>query len=288
MWLMNRARANPTAEGEWLASETNQDVAYGRTYFQVDLGILRSEFAEIEAKPPAVFDIRLYNAALAHSLDLIARDAQDHDNQFERIEDAGFHYTRARGNVFSYARNGLNAHAAFNIDWGGDDDGTGMQNPRGHRLAIMAVDGDYTNVGLAAVPEKDATTQVGPVVVTGNYCKADAGSTDHFNIFLVGTVWQDTNGNGRYDPGEGIGGISVTPDQGTYFAITGPAGGYGFPIDAGSYTVTFRGSALVDDVVRQVSVGAGSVLLDLKIGERTADRNHFPWSLFLPVLMQGH
>ena len=77
-----------------------------------------------------------------------------------------------RGNVFSYADIALYAHAGFNVDWGGND-GTGMQTGRGHRMAIMSIDGDYTNVGLAAVPESERPPpQVGPLVVTGNYAYA--------------------------------------------------------------------------------------------------------------------
>jgi len=114
---------------------------------------LKNEFAAL--------DIHLYEAAHVHSLDLIARDAQDHNQQFQQVQDARFHYTAARGNVFSYGKSGLNAHAAFNIDWGGND-GTGMQAGRGHRKAIMSVDGDYTNVGIAAVTESDDTRNVGP------------------------------------------------------------------------------------------------------------------------------
>jgi hypothetical protein len=67
MWLMNRARANPTQEGVWLATMDDPDVAAARKYFNVDLGLLREEFAAITVRPPAAFDVRLYNAAKAHS-----------------------------------------------------------------------------------------------------------------------------------------------------------------------------------------------------------------------------
>jgi hypothetical protein len=138
VWLMNRARRDPAAEGQWLATESNADVASGRVFFQVNTTLLQSEFASYAAKPPAAFDARLYQAAKAHSNDLIARDAQDHNQQFDRITSAGFRYTQARAGVFSYAKSALNAHAAWNIDWG-PGDGTGMQPGRGHRLAVMAI-----------------------------------------------------------------------------------------------------------------------------------------------------
>jgi len=284
MWLMNRARSNPTAEGVWLATESDPDVDNGRSYFHVDLTALKNEFAALAPKPPAAFDIRLYEAAHVHSLDLIARDAQDHEHQFDQIDAAGFHYTSGRGNVFSYGESGLNAHAAFNIDWGGND-GTGMQAGRGHRKAIMSVDGDYTNVGIAAVAESDDTTNVGPLVITGNYCKAATGYNDHFNVFIVGTVWRDKNGNNRYDPGEGITGVQVTPDSGSWYAVTGDSGGYAFPVADGSYSVTFHGNQLPDDQVKTVSVSQKSVLLNLKT--QPVSKRGFPWPLFLPAIEQG-
>ncbi|MBW2683973.1 MAG: hypothetical protein JRC69_10515, partial [Deltaproteobacteria bacterium] len=36
VWLMNRARSNPTREGVWLAGSTDPNVARGRDYFGVD------------------------------------------------------------------------------------------------------------------------------------------------------------------------------------------------------------------------------------------------------------
>ncbi len=64
-----------------------------------------------------------------------------------------------------------------------------------------------------------------------------------------------------YDPGEGIGGVTVMPDHGTYFAVTGDAGGWAVPVDAGTYEVTFSGGSLQDPVVKIVEVGSVSVLV---------------------------
>ena len=258
LWLMNRARANPTQEGIWLATTDISNIANARTYFSVNVVLLQSEFASYASKPPAAFDVRLYNAAKVHSDDLIARDAQDHTNQFQRISDAGFSYLQARGNVFSYNQDAVYGHAAFNIDWGSGTDG--MQDGRGHRMAIMSIDGDYTNVGIAIVSESDPATNVGPLVTTGNYCKADTSQPNHYNRFIVGTVWNDLDSDGMYDPGEGVGNVTVMPNSGMYYAVTSNSGGYAIPIDSpGTYTLTFSGAV---DAVRTVTVGAESVLLD--------------------------
>lgn len=261
LWLMNRARFNPTQEGIWLALSTNPEVAGGRDYFGVDKSKLRSEFAAYAAKGPAAFDSRLYAAANAHSLDLISRDAQDHTDQFARIDSAGFHYTQGRGSVFSYASSGINAHAAWNIDWGNEPDG--MQTGRGHRMATMSIDGDYTNVGIAAIHETNPGTNVGEYVTTGNYCRAHTGYSNHYNIFIVGTVWTDANGNDQYDPGEGKGNVAVIPNQGGYYAVTGSAGGYAIPVSDGTYSVSFSGGGLTSAYTKTVTVNEKSALLDI-------------------------
>lgn len=263
LWLMNRARTDPTQEGIWLANMNDPDVAGARSYFNVDLNLLQAEFAAIEAKPPGAFDVRLYQAAKAHSEYLIVNDEQSHTGQLSRVVSAGFAYRLWRGNVFSYTRSGIHGHAGFNIDWGAGD-GTGMQPGRGHRQAIMSLDGDYTSVGLALVVENDGATGVGPLVTTGNYCNADTGQANHFNRFLVGTVWRDLDYDDQYDPGEGMGGITVQPDQGDYFAVTADSGGYAIPIlTADTYTVVFSGPGIGSDVNRTVVVGNDSFLLDL-------------------------
>jgi hypothetical protein len=265
LWLMNRARLDPTAEGIWLAESDDSDIKNGRDYFGVDINELKAAFAALDAKPPAAFDIRLHDASEEHSLDLIARDAQDHTGQYERVQATTFACNGSRLSVFSFSRSALNAHAALNIDWGFGP--FGMQDPPGHRYAIMGVwpyaGPGLTNVGLAMVPENDSNTQVGPLVFSGAYCQAGTG--DH-NRFLVGTVWNDLDMDNEYDEGEGLAGVTVTPDSGTYFAITGDAGGYAIPIEAtGTYSVTFSGGGMgPGSVVRTVDVGADSVLLDLK------------------------
>jgi len=266
VWLMNRARANPNNEGIWLATSIDPRIANGRDFFSVDTTVLQNEFAAYLSKPPAAFDVRLYNAAKAHSEDLIARDAQDHTGQDAEIAASGFTFSIFRGNVFSYADDGVNAHAAFNIDWG-NGTADGMQTGRGHRQAIMSLDGDYTNVGIASVSESNPSTSVGPEVVTQNFCFANPSESNHYNRFIVGTVWEDLNTNSMYDPGEGKSGVTVMPDSGDYFAVTSDSGGYAIPVNASTiYQVSFSGTS-VPGWTSSVSVNGSSVLLDYVVAE---------------------
>lgn len=263
LWLMNRARSNPAQEGIWLATMDNQEVAAARDYFNVDEGVLRSEFAGYAAQPPAAFDARLYNAAKAHSDYLISIDGQNHNNQLDRISSAGFRYSQAAAIVFSYSQHTIHGYAGFNIDWGSGTYGT--QDPPGHRHAIMSIGGNYTNVGIAVVPETNPATKVGPQVISGNLCYANTGFADHYNRFIVGTVWEDTNANDQYDPGEGLAGVMVMPDKGTYHAVTGVSGGYAVPVlTADAYQLTFSGGDLAGVFTQAATVGSSSVLLDLE------------------------
>lgn len=263
LWLVNRARSDPAREGRWLATMSDPDVVAARDYFNVDESVLQDEFAGYAAAPPAAFDARLYNAAQSHSDYLIRIDDQNHDDQVARINGAGFQYRQAAAIVFAFARHTLHGYAGFNIDWGSGTHGT--QDPPGHRHAIMSISGDYTNVGVAVVPEADPGTQVGPQVITGNFCNANTSFADHHNRFIVGTVWEDTNTNSQYDPGEGLAGVAVMPDAGAYYAVTGASGGYAIPITAGgTYRLTFSGGDLIGVFTRSATVGAASVLLDLE------------------------
>jgi len=264
LWFVNRARSNPTEEGIWLATESDPDVSWGRDGWRIDPDQLKAEFAAIAAKPPAVFDRRLYEAARLHSEDLIERDAQDHDGQSNEVDESGFFYRAWSGVVYSYSLSGLSAHAGFNIDWGRSAAGDGMQDPRGHRQALMAISANYMNVGIASVPVDPALgKEVGPFVTTGNYAEAYELEADHYNTFIVGTVWTDFNGNGIYDPGEGHGGLTVAPSLGNYFSITSDSGGYAIPItDTGSAEISFSGGNLFQPVIFETDLGLESILVD--------------------------
>ncbi|PIE71902.1 MAG: hypothetical protein CSA22_00350 [Deltaproteobacteria bacterium] len=262
-WMVNNARQDPPAEGIFLANTGDADVISHINYFNVDLTMMQSEFNAIAASPPAAFDRRLYAAAKAHSDYLISINGQNHHNQFQRITDAGFSYTSASGIVYSYTESAIHGHAGFNIDWGYGNGG--MQNGRGHRKAIMN-DGGYnsSNIGYAAVPEDNSATSVGPLVVTGNLCRAATWKSNHYNRFIVGTVWQDANDDDIYNPGEGLASVQVMPDVGTFYAVTGDAGGFAIPILAeGTYPLTISGGEAPFPLRKTITVGSDSVLVDV-------------------------
>ncbi len=280
IWLMNRARSNPAREGWRLANSSDRDVASGRDYYGVDTDLLQNEFASVGSMQPASFDNRLYAAAYTHSTALIARDAQDHDGQGAYIRDNGFYCSSYQGNVFSYARSGLNAHAAWNIDWSSTGV-SGMLDGRWHRIAVMSVEKNFSNIGVASILQPDPDAAVGPYVTTANHCMASttrAEAVDHVNTFIVGTVWTDSNGNDQYDPGEGWENVTVTPDHGQYYAVTGASGGFSIPVaTSGTYGVTFSRTNPAGQCTRTIAVADESVLLDIETSSCT-------WTVPPPVV----
>ena len=83
MWLMNRARSDPQAEGIWLSGTGDSDIDNALSFFSVNTTVLQNEFASYGPKPPGAFDRRLYNAAKEHSDFLISIDDQNHNGQFD-------------------------------------------------------------------------------------------------------------------------------------------------------------------------------------------------------------
>jgi hypothetical protein len=53
-------------------------------------------------------------------------------------------------------------------------------------------------------------------------------------VFITGVVYQDKNANARYDIGEGIGGATVMPDKGNWYAVSSSSGGFAIPAQANS------------------------------------------------------
>jgi hypothetical protein len=181
-----------------------------------------------------------------------------------------FRASGLRGNSLGFAPSAAIGHAAWNIDWGPlPNDPPGMQPGRPHRNCVMDTPDSIatlpmTNTGIAAVATNGL---LAPMVAVANYANANTAIGDHHNRFVVGTVWEDLDGDTFYDPGEGIPGVVVTTDTANWFAVTSLGGGYAIPLlDPGALQVTFSGGGLSTKVV-DVMVGTTSVLVDYEVPE---------------------
>jgi len=260
--LVNRARADPTAEGLRLRYTTYADVLAAYSYFNVDLAAMAAAFAGYPVRPPLAFNADLLAAARAHSQDMASNDFQGHTGSDgstlrSRVESAGYTGWNALAeNVYAFARHVFYGHAGFNVDWGVPS--------LGHRQNIMnfSTSGPvYTEIGIGIVPETSSATDVGPLVVTEDFGRRTG------QFFVVGVVYADTDGDSFYGVGEGLSGVMVSTTQGNY-AYTSSSGGYAIPLasTSGSITVRAEGSALGAPQERTVALAGTNVKVDFVPG----------------------
>ncbi len=239
--LINRARANPTAEGARLAAATDPNIVAAYGYFGVDLALMQSELSALPPRPPLAFNRLLCRAARAHSEDLFARAFQGHDGSDgrtlgQRINAEGYAWTNIGENVFSYAFSAWHGHAGFEVDWGLGSGG--MQPTRGHRVNIH---GNFREIGIGVVEGTNtyAGNTVGPQLVTQDFASSS-------RTFVTGVAYYDRDADGFYTPGEGIGGLLVAVDGAEFYGVTAASGGYAVPVPsaAGARAVAFEGPGL--------------------------------------------
>jgi len=197
--LMNRFRANPSAEADLIAPP-------GKSGGGVDWKMFRDEMKQLKPMPPVVFNLDLLDAARKHSYYMI-HNGLTHDETpgkvgfygagpGDRIKLSGFKGGGWAENAFAGSGGPLDSHNGFLVD-GGAGPG-GMQPGRGHRKNMIA---GYREVGPGGVPTG-----------RGLSVTHDFGSRDV--RMAGGVVYIDANGNNFYDLGEGIGQVTIGSSDG--------------------------------------------------------------------------
>jgi hypothetical protein len=146
---------------------------------------------------------------------------------------------------------GVNAVIGLIVD-------TGVPN-LGHRVHLLAMS-DFNALFVEAGPGYGYSA----AATYRNYWAFHTGIKATIETFLTGVAFADGNGNTRFDPGEGLAGVTV--QAGVQSAVTGASGGYSILIPGGTHAVTcsggtFSGSAAADVTVigfnRQVDCISG-------------------------------
>jgi hypothetical protein len=248
---INRARANPPAEGLILATTTDPNVLAAYVHFGVDTNLMQSQFNTITSTPPVAMNAQLLAAARGHSGWMFTNQCQSHTetngstilNPWDRITAQGYNWSICGENIYATAEFVFYGHAGFEVDWG---PGTGgMQTPPGHRLNIH--NAAFREVGIGVVDGINGS--VGPQLVTQDFATSMSATP-----LITGVVYYDLNTNGFYDVGEGIGGVTVQVPGSTYFAVTANSGGYAVPItNNGTYTISFSASGLTNQTTVMVT-----------------------------------
>ncbi|MEX0325588.1 MAG: CAP domain-containing protein, partial [Puniceicoccaceae bacterium] len=272
--LINRARADANAEALRLANTTDQDVLDAICFFGVNLPEMINQFATLpQSLPPLSIHSELTQMARLHSQDMLDNIFQGHtssdsppapysagDSLSDRAAEFVYPYTSLGENVYAYSKSDYYGHASFEIDWGFD--ALGMQSPPEHRETIH--NASYREVGIGIVKGTNSTESqtVGPMLMTQVFGEPQSGSP-----FITGVAYYDLNANGFYDAGEGLGGLTVSTEETTAWALTANSGGYSIPVPSdGSYTVTFSGLGITPQTT-VVNVASGeNVKQDFAIG----------------------
>jgi uncharacterized protein YkwD len=108
---------------------------------------------------------------------------------------------------------------------------------RGHRMTTMLTYWREIGIGVSAGTDNGQNNTWESLYTVQNF-----GRQTNSTPFITGVVYNDANGNGFYDPGEGVGGVRVDVAGSNFFAISTASGGYSVPVPGnGSYNVTFSG-----------------------------------------------
>jgi hypothetical protein len=218
--MVNRARMNPTQEGIILDSVNtwySNDARARKPSFFTNL---RAQFASYPAVAPLAFNSKLIQSARAHSQDMITRNFFSHINpsgQDPTARAAAVGYDvgvgeNIDGGGASSAEDIWMSHFGFMVDY----DNIDTTNPLGHRQNILT--STYSEIGIGVAGAR-----------SGGKITQDFGGPAR--SYILGVAYSDANGNGAYDPVEAIGGITVRPDSGNWFAVTSSSGGFAIPID---------------------------------------------------------
>jgi Ca2+-binding RTX toxin-like protein len=265
--LINRGRANPSAEASRYGINLNE-------------GVPANETISTTAKQPLAINPNLTDGARKHSQWMIDNDVFAHQGAGgsqpdDRMTAAGYTFTgnwtwgeniAERGTSGSINQTTMTAqiHSDLFID-------SGIAG-RGHRTNLM----------------NGAFREIGAGITTGDFQgfntlmgTEDFGTTGS-SVFLTGVAYNDSvTHDSFYTPGEGLAGVTITVKNASTSATvasttTWSSGGYSVPVPAGTYKIIASGGALGGTVTyNNVVIGSQNVKRDFTPAQLDAPDTSF-------------
>lgn len=245
VYLLNRARHDPVA-------------------YQQEMG-LSVDLSYVPARPPLAVNESLFASAGFHAEEMAARNYFGHQSQVsgdwpnKMARDHGYPLPAAWPNNANYiesiAAGTYFGAAAEPLALLIEDAGVSPPGHRNHLLGIDDFNRDNREIGVGHGFNASAQYR--------NYWVVHATRSNPADMFLTGVVFRDDNGNLRYDPGEGLGGVAIV--AGAFSTQTNAVGGWSLKVPAGTYTVTASGAGFVGTATAVVSV-AENVAVDFISG----------------------
>jgi hypothetical protein len=247
--LINRARIDPAGTAAAYGIDLNEGLAPGTI--------------SADAKQPLAPRQALVNAAGLHSQDMLDNDYFSHTNlsgegPSDRATAAGYPPAAVGENIGLRGSTGpideeahvYLIHEDLFVDAGVDG--------RGHRLNLLNEDYREVGPGVRYGVYTSGGTDYNVGMVTELF--GDRGG----NHFLTGIAFDDLNGNERYEPGEGLEGVTIT--TGALTNTTGPSGGWVLEVPDGQYLVTASGGSFSGVGSLEATVSGANVELDFVSG----------------------
>jgi len=244
---VNRARANPVAEGQRLGIDIHegleddpQNGCYGPEYVGV--------------RPPLAMNPLLLAIAQGHTEDMYNQNYFSHDDPngttpFQRMSNAGYNYVSAGEDMAA----GTDMSATALEDFMMVDSGTPC---RPHRMNLLDIF-PYPPPAYAEIGVGYYQGSSGQAFIT-----EDFGTAANAGPFLLGVVYNNADGSNFYEVGSGIAGVTITPSSGSYYAVSSSSGGYAIPIgSSGTITVTASGPGF-GPVTKTVTLTGTNIKLD--------------------------
>ena len=237
--LINRDRQDPTGAGERYGIDLNAD--------------LPAETISTAAKQPLAILPVLNAAAYDHAVWMAETGAFSHtgadaSRSWERMQEAGWQtagYSWTAGENIAFASHEVSPRVST------EGRHQGLFISEGHRKNLMS--DRFSEIGVGNW-FGDTDNQH---FLTENF--GDRGLT-----YITGVAFEDADGDAFYDPGEGLGGVSVTVEGASNAeTTTWKSGGYALALPAGDYTVTFDGPGFEEAATRTASIGNANVKLDI-------------------------
>ena len=275
---LNQVRVNPPAFlGEWTQMLTKM---VGRARCDEPLTML-DPIKGYQARQPLAANQQLTNAARTHARDMIQRGffghvTPDGIGSNQRLIAAGYPLpVGAHLSGFTYGgdRDSANTESIYMLGSSGPAPLTpsGWAEPvdeliidtcvpaRGHRTHLLGVEGTRVfepEVGIGGV------TGVSPKMKRSEIQVVIETATKNDGLyFVLGAAYRDTNGNGRYDLGEGVPGVQIDLVAAGVTTKTAPGGGYALPVHDGvAGELTTPGGAKLPFAIK-----GANVKLDVKI-----------------------
>ena len=248
--LINATRSDPQAAAANHGIDLNEDLPPGTI--------------SNSPKQPLAFNPKLIAAARDHSQWMFDAQTFSHTGQGgssseDRIQDAGYELTGSWVQGENLGTSGTSApfdvlsHLHLIIDdlFLSPDHRVVTLTENFNEIGVGSLTGSFQGVNTLMVTQKFATSAFTP------------------KSFLVGVVYEDSNGNDRYDIGEGLQGITITPDRGSWYSETSESGGFAIPLpdSSGILSVTASSQKLSQSVTKEINMTGENVKLDFVISE---------------------